>query len=506
MKERWFNYRPLCLIFGFLLLGSVFSFYLTKNLAVCIVSMILVAVALLILSIYKRKPKYFLVPIISFIIGISAFNLAILSFNNKIDYVPATVQARIYAISNESDGMMRVEADDCIFDNKHINDNVIIFIYDYDGLFQNIEVGSVIKFQPNKFYETNLLFYETPSSSLYANDLKYTVSVYMDNIQYIKTDKTFAERVKEKIKDNISLGLNNENTEIAYSALFGEKDLLSDKQYSAYKLSGVAHLLAVSGLHVGIIVKILSMAFNFKKSKKWWKVGIIATILMLYTHICGYSISVVRASIMSLIFILSEIMGKEYDSFNSIAVAGIVVYAINPLCIFDAAFLLSFSCVIGITMLYAPIEKFLSKTKVSPKIVKSLSVSLSTTIAILIIMACYFRTLNIISLLANMILIPIFTLAFVPLFVISIASLILPYLSYLLYPINYIFEFINIIAIILGNLYISNFTTIKINYICIIIYFLFLLFLGRFCTAKYQYKIISSLSILALLFYCVIIG
>ena len=207
---------------------------------------------------------------------------------------------------------------------------------------------------------------------------------------------------------------------------------------------------------------------------------------------------------MSLILLMSKIMHKQYDSFNSISIAGIVIFLINPFCIFDVAFLLSFSCVIGITMLYKPIRKVLHKTHINAKIRDALAISLSTTISIVMVMAFYFRTLNIISIVANVLIIPIFTIAFSFLFVISMLSLICPYLTYILVPINYVFDFINILANIFGNLAISNFNTTQFNYITIIVYFVLLLFAGRFCTAKYQFKIISTIPIVALLFYCLL--
>ena len=504
MKERWFNYRPLCLIFGFLLLGTVFSFYLLKETAFVISISITISLSLLLLAIYKKKLKYFLVPFIAFLIGVGSFYLALFNFDRSIDYTPTTIKTRIYNISNEQNGMIKVECDSCVFDGKNINDNLILYIYDNSGLFENIHTGSIILFKPYRFYKSNLFYYNTPSASLYAEDLKYTASVLIDNITYIKTDKTFAEFIKDKVKDNLKFGLTNENVEIAYSALFGDKDLLSDKQYSAYKLSGVAHLLAVSGLHVGIIVAILKLIFNWKKNKKWYKFFIIAIFLAFYEYLCGFSISIVRASIMSLILLLANKLGKEYDSFNSISIAGIVVFMINPLCIFDVGFLLSFSCVIGITMLYKPIRRTFAKARIPKAVAESVSISLATTISIVVIMAYYFKTLNIISIIANVILIPIFTLAFESVFVVSILSLLFPYITYILYPVNYIFNIINILAIILGNLAISNFNTLEFNFIAIVIYFVLLLFIGRFCTAKYQYKILTSLPIVALLFYCLL--
>lgn len=504
MKERWFNYRPICLIFGFLLLGTVFSFYLLKEIAFTITLAIIVAISLLFLAIYKKKPQYFLVPFISFVVGVGMYYLAVLNFNNTVDYTPTTIESRIYNISNEKNGMIVVECDSCVFDGNKINDNIYLYIYDDSGIFENIEVGSVIKFKPYRFYKSDLFHYETPSASLYAKDLKYTASALIEDVEYIKTDATVAEFIKDKIKENLHLALTNENAEIAYSALFGDKDLLSDKQYNSYKLSGVAHLLAVSGLHVGIIVSILNWICKRCKIKKWYKLGLVSVFLFFYAYLCGFSISIVRASIMSLVLILARIFQREYDSLNSISIAGIVVFLMNPLCIFDVGFLLSFSCVLGITMLYKPIRKVFEKVHISKAVADSVAISFSTTIAIIFIMAYYFKTLNIISIVANVILIPIFTIAFTIVFVLSILSLIIPILSYVMYPVNYIFSFINIIATILGNLSISNFNTLEFNFVAIVIYFVLLLFMGRFCTARYQYKIISTLPMVALLFYCLL--
>ena len=418
------------------MLGSIFSFFITKNLLLTIVFTIISISTLIFIAIWKKQPKYVLIPLIAFIIGVSMFIVATKSFEKSIDYAPSQINARIYNVSNESNGMIIVNADSVKFDEKDINDNITIIVYDYDGLFENIEIGAHISFKPNKFFKNDLFDRSIPNSKMLEQDLKYTATALIDDITYIKTDRTFAEKVKENIKDNLKYGLTNENAEIAYSALFGDKDLLSDKQYNVYKLSGVAHLLAVSGLHVGILVGILNWFCKRVKIKKWYRLSLIVAFLLFYMYICEYSVSVVRASIMSVIAIIAGIMQREYDPFNAIAVAGSAIFLFNPLCIFDASFLLSFACVLGITILYMPIEKVLKKTKMSDAIVKSVAMSLSTTISIVFIMAYFFRTLNIISIIANVILIPIFTLGFTVVFVVSMLSLILSRLGYILYPIK----------------------------------------------------------------------
>lgn len=504
MKERWFNYRPLCLIFAFLLLGSIFAFYITEQIALIISLTVIFLICFIIFAIVKRKLQYVLVPALAFVFGIGLYHIAVARFNNTVNTAPEIIQARIYSIYNETDGMISVQADSCKFNNKKINDNIVIYIYDNDSIFQNMAVGSVIKFKPYKFYKSDLFYNKIPNAKKYNDDLKYTASALIKDIEFIKTDKTLAEKFKDKTKNNLEKGLTNENVEIAYSALFGDKELLPSKQYNVYKMSGVAHLLAVSGLHVGIVVCILNFILDKVKVKRWYKFAIIVSLLLLYSCLCNFTVSVLRASIMVSILLLSKILYQQYDSINSISIAGIIIFFINPFCVFDVSFLLSFACVIGITMLYKPIRKTLIKTKLPIAIIDSVSISLATTISIVMIMAFYFKTLNIISIIANVILIPIFTIAFVSLFIIQIISLLLPVASYLLYPINYIFDFINVVASILGNLSISNFNTLEFNFIAIVIYFVLLLFLGRFCTANYKYKIIITLPIVALLFICLL--
>ena len=506
MKERWFNYRPIFLVFCFLLLGSVFAFYINTHKLVASLIALFILALLIVVSLWKNKAKYLFIPLVAFVIGCLAYNLAVLNFNStNLVKTPETIQVRISNISSERNGVMMVEADSCIFDDVECDGNLRLYIHDSTGLFENIAVGNIIKFKPYKFYKTDLFYYDTPNARTYAKNLKYTTIVYAYNIEYISTDKNIAEQFKNNVKDNLSLGLSNENVEIVYSALFGDKDLLSNKKYSAYKLSGVAHLLAVSGLHVGIIVAILNFIFNKLNANKWAKFVFISLFLGLYAYLCGFSISVVRASIMALVLMFARNTGRQYDSLNSIGIAGIVIFIINPLCIFDVGFLLSFACVLGITLFYATFSALFQHTKMNKKLADSLAISLATSLSFLIIMKCYFKTVNAISLVANVILIPIFTFGFTFVFILSLLSLVVRQIAYLMYPANYIFDFINLSANILGHLPISNFETIDVAFISILVYFVLLLFLSRFCTAKKSHKLLASVPIFIFLVVCLLI-
>jgi len=508
-KERWFNYRPLCLVFAFLLLGSVFAFFVAHqniiSTVIAITSAILIMSFILIIAIKKKKIKYFLVPLVSFLIGVLSFNVTIFNFNKGVDYTPKLIEARICSVGKQNDSYVYLQADNVSLDGKAIKENIIIYLYDTSSLYEGVEVGAIVKFTPSSFYHEDIFKNEIPYSKLVTNNVKYVSAANIKNLTITDVDKTFAEILKERVKENLALGLTNENTEIAYSALFGEKALLGSEQYSAYQLSGVAHLLAVSGLHVGIIVGLFRKLFKRMKKHLWIKLVVICPLLLIYMYLCNFAYSIIRASIMATILLLSDILGTEYDSYCSISIAGIVIYFINPLCVFDVSFLMSFGCVLGIAMLCKPIYKMLTvKLHFNKAIASSIAMSLSATISLIFIMAFFFQNLNIISIIANIIIIPIFTLAFICNFAISIVSIFIPVLSYILYPINYVLDFINLLATVFGNLAISNFNTLSFNYIAIIIYFMLILLLGRLCTAKYQYKIAVTLPMVAILFCCLI--
>lgn len=499
MRQRWFNYRPICLVFAFLLLGSLFSFYIVSNTILTTIISIIAFALLIFVAITRKKIKYLLVPLISFIVGVGFYFGALFIFHNTNYVTPNTIIARVYSINKEYDGYMTLKADACQFDGKNINSNLSIYYYDDSGLFENIEIGSVIEFKPTRVSKTDLLYFDLPNSRYYLDNIKYTATAYAEDTTSLRVDKTFAEIVKEKIKDNLHNGLTNENANIAYSSLFGESNTMSDEQYNIYKLSGIAHLIAVSGLNVGIIIAILHFILKLFKVNKWVNFIITTIFVFMYSYLCNFVFSIIRAAIMGLMFLLSDLLHEEYDGYTALAISGILIFIIDPFCIFDASFLLSFSCSFGIITLYKPIRNMLSKLNLPKAIAESMALTLASTISIVIIMAFYFHNINIISLLANLVIIPIFELVFTCTFVLSFLSLLAPFVTYLLYPMNYLLDFITILSACFAGLSFSNLYTQSFNYIMVVLYFLIMLLVSRMCVAKYQYKIAITLPMVAIL-------
>ena len=130
--------------------------------------------------------------------------------------------------------------------------------------------------------------------------------------------------------------------------MFGDKNDLDEAEYEDFQKNGIAHLLAVSGMHISLIYGILNILFRRPK-------GLagnlpIAAILIMYTAMCGFSPSVVRAVIMILIHIAAKITFRRYDFLSSISACAFCMLLYRPWMLFSAGFQLSFLAVLTLSI------------------------------------------------------------------------------------------------------------------------------------------------------------
>jgi competence protein ComEC len=209
-------------------------------------------------------------------------------------------------------------------------------------------------------------------------------------------------------------GLSDDELAVVSALALGYKDKLSDEIRHSYSSSGAMHILAVSGLHVGIIYGILLFIFSFLKSDKlkYIKTALIIIFIWLYATLTGLSPSVSRAALMFSIIALGNIQKRPSGSLNAIAISAFILLIINPLSITNIGFQLSYAAVIGIILLYPKIyEIFKVKNKWIDKVWSLTAVSVAAQIATAPIGLFYFHQFSNYFILANYLLIPLSTIA-----------------------------------------------------------------------------------------------
>lgn len=422
--KKIINFRPLFYCFLALFGAILFAKYVFLSNWV-VISVFLIIVGAIFITCTLRKKFKILVAILCFIfLGFGLYAVEMSYFGKtKIEndsYLSGTVEN-----ISTYDKLNYVVLSNIKISNESIPTNVRLTFYGAPYLSEGDEIALLANFK-----SVNGLNSEgNINVSLYKNNCYNTATkVSSTTIEILGNNKTLDQKFRETIKDSLLKNMSEENANITYAMLFGDKSGIDETVRSNFQISGIAHILAVSGLHVGLVAGILAWIMKKLKAKNWLNLLITAAILIFYCYLCGFSPSVVRATIMSICMLLTTCLGKKYDSLSAIGLAGLILLLIKPLYAFDIGFQLSFGCVIGIAIFYKSVYSFLRKPIkkfVLPNcIAKSLAVSFSAQFLILPVLINCFDGVSFLSIFANLIIIPIFTVAFTAAFIATPLTLI----------------------------------------------------------------------------------
>ncbi len=182
--------------------------------------------------------------------------------------------------------------------------------------------------------------------------------------------------LNKTLSDVITESVDGEAGALASAMLLGNKQLLSDATVRDFRRSGMSHLLAVSGLHVSIIVGIVGFALMKMRINRHVRNILLAIFALAYLFVLGFPISAVRSVIMVCIVYFVYYIGDEADGVSSLGIAASIVMLVSPSSVLDMGFVLSFSATLGIVVfmpllqdLYLNIQRWaLSKFKKKNKI------------------------------------------------------------------------------------------------------------------------------------------
>ncbi len=356
-----------------------------------------------------------------------------------------------------------------------------------------LEAGDLICFE--SYVESAQLFeLENFNNSFHRKKVLYVAKVKFDDVTILGKKLTADEKIRLKIKEALFENMGEENGAVAYAVLFGDKSNVSSDVISTYKNAGIIHLLTVSGLHVSFLIALLGFVLKKLKTKGWVNFLICLTFLLLYAWFCGFSPSVVRAGIMGLVLLASTLTGKCYDNLTSVGFAGSLILVCSPLTALDVGFQMSIFCVIAIFVLAPVLTKVFRK--VLPKaIAVSMAVSISATVGILPFSAKIFSTLNLLSVFANLIVVPLFSVVYPLLFVSAFVVAVLPFMGFLLKICNFSFDFIETVSSFFAQ------TSLKFNLkplsiFASALFMLGLFFVGRFFMTSRKTKMLCCAIVL----------
>jgi competence protein ComEC len=215
---------------------------------------------------------------------------------------------------------------------------------------------------------------------------------------------------KYSLKTLQNARLKSDELAVALALLIGNKQYLEDELRQSYTTAGTVHLLAVSGLHVGILFMILNFALQFMdrtKRLRLFKGVLILISLWIYASIAGMASSIVRATIMFSIFVVADMLNKAKSTYNNIALSCFIMCIANPYVIFDTGFQLSYLAVTGIVYFQPKFMKPFRRCKGFVRtVLECLTVTMAAQLGTLPVILFIFKTFPTYFLFSNLILVP----------------------------------------------------------------------------------------------------
>ena len=194
---------------------------------------------------------------------------------------------------------------------------------------------------------------------LYPNRGQKIVLTDRSGFPILRWTETVRRRVEIVIDE--AYAENRVHAQVLKGMLLGLRNELSPDILDAFRNSGSIHILAVSGLHVGLIATVCFFGFSLLRLPRKATDLLTIAAVVLYACLVGFRPSVFRASLMAVIFLISRIIERDRDLFNLLAFAALVLLLINPAQLWDIGFQLSFAAVASIVYLMPKWEGFIAR-------------------------------------------------------------------------------------------------------------------------------------------------
>lgn len=288
---------------------------------------------------------------------------------------------------------------------------------------KELKYGDKVKLKGTFIGPTGARNYKGFDYKQYLKTLKIYGTVEVENMEIL--DKNKANRLMQisnkiflKIKDNIENTYSDKMSKIIMGIMLGYTDEIDDETKQDFSNSNISHVLAVSGMHISYIIILITNSTQKVFGKRKSKI-ISSVVLVIYMFITGFSISVVRASIMGILSCMAFVVYRKSDTLNNISISALITLINNPYSLTGISFLLTYGGTLGIIYFKPIVEKIIKNIKIRNRkwkyvflrvqrkcenIIVVISVSISAQIVIMPIMALYFNSIGIGFLLTNLLL------------------------------------------------------------------------------------------------------
>ena len=513
-QDRLFNFRPIFFAAVFLSFGIFFAYlHIIKGVSARWLLCLLPCAATLIFFCcsWERFFKCLLEILIvgmAFLCGFCAFSTQLSNFSNVENYNGRTIVIGRVVEKRKYQEVTELILDDLRFGDIEVDGRLNTYLS--TTFCDTVELSDRLLL--NGRIEVDVAHED--ENGFRANDVKEKLRYYLraDAVTLAGHEFDLFLFLRTQLQKTIALGMDETPAAVMTAVLFGDRSGIELGLYDNIRMGGIAHIFAVSGLHVGAFFAFCLLLFKktgLRRLPKAVRFLSVAFILLFYAGICGFSSSVLRATVMCLVGYAGSLLLTRIDALESVGLAAIVILLLTPSALFEVGFQLSFTACLGIVLFSKPIRqvcdeaclwivnrlphketeaKRLAEEKgdtlpigvlgsIRRKVTSFLSVTIAAQIATSPLLLYYYGYLSGWTLLLNCVFVPIFTCAFSLFLFSAVLATLLPFFAVgILYVSNVVWT---LLLLLFQTADFTNFAIsgLRINVFAIIPYYAACLFI-----------------------------
>ena len=260
------------------------------------------------------------------------------------------------------------------------------------------------------------------------NGIGYYVNAY-GSMEY-SYGFSFFGALRVGVRNILFDNLDSEAAAVAYAMITGDTGDIAQSTLDSFRYGGVAHIFAVSGLNITVLYALVTAIFKKCRTNRWVGAAVSLIVIFVYTGMCAFTLSAVRAAIMCAVSGIAALTFNKYDGLNSLSLSVVIILLLNPLNLFDIGFVLSVSAMLGIILLSPGIARLLHRLPYSLQ--SNISMSLASQAATLPALLMTFGYISGAGLILNIVVLPLLSFLYVFMFACVVVCAIIPPAVFLL--------------------------------------------------------------------------
>lgn len=494
-------------------IGIVISYYLKVDMIISL-ALFFIFFLVYVITIYIDKNNSLFILILSMLIGMSIasykLNRSVLIKNIEIPINARGVIEKIVSQDeNQNKYILKISSLGIGGNQRPINEKTMLKIIGSS----NIELGDKIEFQgifKTPMTNTNPKLYNY-RENLISKDIYTSINIKANEILELdKSSRSFKYKMRSsfrsKVESTFDKYLDKDNSDLLKGIVLGDYNYLDEEYLKTYRDIGLAHILAVSGLHIGIIAGAIVFFMSRIGLNRKWNTIITISIIWIYAYLIGFPSSILRANIMFSLLFIGFLMAEPYDSINALFLSFLILILSNPLSILSVGFQLSYAATFSILYFTPRIRKafyyFENNKRYKKNLISTVSALVGLYIGILPIQIYYFNEFSPMSIVSNILIAPIISFVLVGSFILLIVESIFS-------PLNIVLGFVintglNIERLLVGIIYRFNSLNFKIgspNIFQIFLYYVLIFIIFRVIDfSTFKKNVIKSIYIYLIFF------